>query len=171
MKSTVNNLLLKKGFMTLVLFPILSEFTFWAGEQSEPSEPAPDNDPGGWNFPSNQPEGRDSMTKEATHQLMKMKNTAENLSGGEHSGDFSGCTFESPAQLTPVSHPGNLTALPAISAGWADMRPEVFKETYPSIVKIVEVLESRARKSSDQEVSFSSIRLHHLLSFSSFNEI
>lgn len=152
--------------MTLILLPRLSEFTFWAGEQSAaPSEPAPDNDPGGWNFPSNQLEGsRDSMTKQATHQLMIMKNAAESLSGGEHSGDFSGCTFESPAQLTHVSHPGNLTALP----GWADMRPEVFKETYPSIVKMVEVLESRARKSSDEEVSFSRIGKHYLPSFSTF---
>lgn len=160
MKSTVfaiNNSFLEKRFLTLIFFSIHSEFTFWAGEQSgAPSEPAPDNDPGGWNFPPNQPEGGDSMTKEATHQLMKMKNSAENSSGGEHSGDFSGCTFESPAQFTHVSQPGNLTALP----GWADMRPEVFKETYPSIVKMVEVLESRARKSSDHEVSFSSIRLH-----------
>jgi len=92
------------------------------------------------------------MTTGAMHPMSS--NITEDLFGREHSGDFSGCTFESSAPFTQTSHPGNVTSLPAIASSVSDMRPEVFKETYPSIFKMVEVLESRAMKSRDMEVRF-----------------
>jgi len=88
---------------------------------------------------------------------MNTINIAEKSFGRELSGDFSGCTFESSAPFAQTSHPGNATSLPSVPASAVDMRPEVFKETYPSIFKMVEVLESRATKSRDMEVRFARI--------------
>jgi hypothetical protein len=51
-----------------------------------------------------------------------------------------------------VSQFGNVSLSPGDQSRAADMRPEVFKESYPSIFKMVEVLESRASKSRDLEV-------------------
>lgn len=83
---------------------------------------------------------------------MNMINLTENLPGKEHSGVFSGCTFESSAPFTQPSYPGNVTTLPPVPPSLGDMRPEVFKEAYPNIYKMVEVLESRATTSRDLEV-------------------
>lgn len=94
---------------------------------------------------------------------MNIINITENSSGKEHSEDFSGtCTFESSAQFTQTSQPGNVISLPSVSASAVDVRPEVFKEAYPSIYKMVEVLERRAIKSSDLEVRFAGIKFDYL---------
>ena len=128
--------------------------------------PHPDpvhEDPGSvWNLTLDQahdseavgPDSWRSMGAGATVHPMNKMSVVENSSGKEqpHSEELSGCTFDSTPQFNRVSQFGNVSLSPGDQSRAADMRPEAFKESYPSIFKMVEVLESRASKSRDLEV-------------------
>ena len=85
---------------------------------------------------------------------MNITNVIENSSGKEqrYAGELSGCAFDSSLQFNQMSHFGSGYLSAGDQSRAANLRPEVFKESYPSICKMVEVLESRVSKPLDLEV-------------------
>ncbi|KAG0554781.1 hypothetical protein KC19_12G118400 [Ceratodon purpureus] len=144
-----------------------SDFTFWSGKQSAdagaPPDPVQEDSGSVWNLSLDHAYESEAVGPELWRSMGKgpadihstnALNFVENLSGKEqpHSGEFSGCTFDSSPQFNRMN--AQISNIP-FSAGdqsrAVDLRPEVFKESYPSIFKMVEVLENRASKSRDLE--------------------
>lgn len=144
-----------------------TDFSFWSGKQGAHSEAPPDpvqEDPGSiWNLTLDNaheseavgPDSWRSIGKGTDTQSMNTQSVFENSSGKEqpHSGEFSGCTFDSSPQFNRMNQISNTPSSAGDQSRAVDLRPEVFKESYPSIFKMVEVLEStRASKPRDLEV-------------------